>query len=588
MEGLFDHRPLSFWAVLIFYTLLLAGLSFYFTRFIKTSEDFFRASQQTPWWVSGLSFFMTAFSAAVFVGRASFAYRFGGLALLSVAVTLPTFMLGYWLFSKKWHRTGCATAVEFINKRFGAGVARFFIFTGVPIRILDNANRLYVTAVLVSLLFNCGLFYGVLITAVLAVLYTIMGGFLAMSVTDVIQALVMSIIVLVIAGLGYVAVGGFGGFMGQASPEFWSLSPDHPEYDVTFELCTGLVAIFSWNGFWSLVQRFVSVPTERDAQKVALTGGISFVLLFPLFTLPPMFASVLIPGLDTPALAETSYLRLAETLLPSSLLGLLCFAIFAATITSLNSELTVISQVIINDALKKRLRNVTEKSKLLLGRALILVTTVLCIVVAMNIRSFGGSFHYLILLMGMTTLPTFVPLIMGLLWPRTSGAGAVASFVIGLGTSIVLRFGFGQTISVMVAANFVATLGTFFACGWLLPVRGGKKAEVEALFVRLRTPRISDASAEEAGSHSGMRTLNLFRICGACMLLMTAGLLFCALGDLSTHATAIWVTLGLFLVSGVLLWFGSTIAKKLMPVPMAATGIASTPQSEPLPSTTSS
>lgn len=563
MEGLFEHRSLSFWAVLVFYTLLLVGLSFYFTRFIKTSEDFFRASQQTPWWVSGLSFFMTAFSAAVFVGRASFAYQFGGLALLSVAVTLPTFMFGYWFFSKRWHRSGCATAVEFINKRFGQNTARFFIFTGVPIRILDNANRLYVTAVLVSLLFNCSLFEGVLITAVIAVLYTIMGGFLAMSVTDVIQAIVMSIIVLVIAVVGYIKVGGMEGFLGSLPNEFWSLNPDHPEYNVQFELATGLIAIFSWNGFWSLVQRFVSVPTERDAQKVALTGGLSFVILFPLFTLPPMFAAVLIPELSTPQLAETSYLRLAATLLPASMLGLLCFALFAATVTALNSELTVISQVIVNDALKHRLRNASERFKLQLGRGLILLTTIICIIIAMQIRSFGGSFKYLVLLMGMTTLPTFAPLLLGLMFRRTSGTGAMLSFAVGLTTSILARFVFDQVISMMVLYNFITTVATFFICGWLLPLKGERKAVVDAIFVRLGTPGIGNATAAEVGSHSSMGQINVFRLCGICILLMTGGLFLCSLGDLITDTALVGSTLLLFLFAGLGLYFGPPLVKKI-------------------------
>jgi hypothetical protein len=139
----------------------------------------------------------------------------------------------------------------------------------------------------------------------------------------------------------------------------------------------------------------------------------------------------------------------------------------------------------------------------------------------------------------------------------------MAAFVAGLATSIVLRFGFGQTISVMIFSNFVVTLGTFMLFGWLAPVRGEKKLEVDALFQRLRTPRISDAAASAAGAQSGMRTLNLFRICGACILLMTGGLLVCSVGEIGAHGGTIGITLAMFFVSGVLLWFGTTIAKKL-------------------------
>ena len=557
MEGLFDQQPGSFWAVLILYTVLLAGLSFYFARFVKTSDDFFRASQHTPWWVAGLSFFMTAFSAAVFVSRASFAYRFGGLALLSVAVMLPTFILGYYLFSRKWHRAGCATAIEYIERRYGPRTARFFILTGVPIRILDNANRLYVTAVLVSVLFNCGLLQGIVVTAAIAVLYTITGGFLAVAVTDALQAFVMAIIVIVIAGLSYAYVGGLSNFLEQTASGYWSLSPNHPEYNIPFELTSGLVGIFSWNGYWSLVQRFVSVRTERDAQKVALTGGVALFLLFPLFALPPIFASVLVPGLDTAVLSETSYLRVAQMLLPASLLGLFCFALFAATITALNSELNVISQVLVNDALKRQLARASERTKLFLGRLIILIVTGLCMGMAMYIPKLGGSFHYLAVLLGMTSLPSFVPMLAGLLYRRTAGAGAIAAFIAGLSISALLRFGFESTIVVMIVGNFLATTGIYLLAGVFFPVRDAARLrEVNAMFERLRQPRIGDVDEGADTAPSGMGALNLFRICGVCLLLMAIAVLGCSLGHLDTHATSIAITFALFAATGVALWFG--------------------------------
>jgi Na+/proline symporter len=562
MQGLFGQQSVAFWAVLILYTALLAGLSFYFTRFVKTSDDFFRASQHTPWWVAGLSFFMTAFSAAVFVSRASFAYQFGGLALFSVVAMLPTFLLGFYLFSRKWHRAGCATAVEYIERRYGLRTARFFILTGVPIRILDNANRLYVTAVLVSLLFNCSLFQGVVITAAIAVLYTVTGGFLAVAVTDTLQAFVMAIIVVVIAGLSYVHVGGLGNFIASTPSDFWSLSPNHPEYNIPFELASGLVGIFSWNGYWSLVQRFVSVRTERDARKVALTGGVAYVLLFPLFALPPIFASVLVPGLDSATQAETSYLRIAQMLLPSSLLGLFCFALFAATITALNSELNVISQVLVNDAFKRTLARVSDRTRLLIGRMIVLVVTGFCMAVAMYIPDMGGSFRYLMILLGMTSLPTFVPLLGGLFFRRTAGAGAVAAFVAGLSTSAILRFGLEQTITVMVFANFVATAGVYLLAGWLFPVRDlQRRREVDAMFERLGRPNAGDVGLSEEAPTSGMGALNLFRICGVCLLLMAGVLLLCSFGSLATHGVSIGITIALFSATGLGLWWSARLAR---------------------------
>jgi len=470
MQSLLADKSASFWSVIILYNLLLIGISFYFARYVKNTDDFFRASKHTPWWISGMSFFMTAFSAAVFVSRASFAYQFGGLIIASIFTTLPTFLFGYFIFARKWHRSGCGTAIEFIEKRFNRTTAKVFIWTGIPIRILDNANRLYVTAVLIETLFGFGLVPSILITATAAVAYTIAGGFLAVTVTDTLQAIAMSIIVAVIAGLAYVATGGMDAYLAAVPHQYWSLWPDGVEYDLVFEVSAGLIAIFSWNGFWSLVQRYVSVATEKDACKVSLTAGVSFITLFPLFTLPPMFAVVLIPGLSGARETETSYILLAESLLPSSLLGLLTFALFAATITALNSEFNVISQVMINDGLRKFMGALTDRARLFWSRLIILISTACCVVIATNIPSMGGSFYYLVMVMGMTTLPTFVPILAGLLYRHTPPWGAVAAFGAGIITSLVTRLLLDATIANMVFANFTVTCGVFFGAGIFFPM----------------------------------------------------------------------------------------------------------------------
>src|SRR5690606_27789517 len=134
-------------------------------------------------------------------------------------------------------------------------------------------------------------------------------------------------------------------------------------------------------------------------------------------------------------------------------------------------ELNVISQVLVNDALKRQLARASERTKLFLGRLIILIVTGLCMGMAMYIPKLGGSFHYLAVLLGMTSLPSFVPMLAGLLYRRTAGAGAIAAFIAGLSISALLRFGFESTIVVMIVGNFLATTGIYLLAGVFFPVR---------------------------------------------------------------------------------------------------------------------
>ena len=526
MNGFIGQQGWVFWFVMASNAALLAGVSVYLAKYVKNTGDFFSGSNCTPWWVSGLSFFMTAFSASVFVANASFTYRHGMLSFLMVLFFFPVFLLGYLIFSRKWHRTGVSTAIEFIDTRYSSGASKFFIWTGIPIRILDNANRLYVTSVLLEVLLGLNLWTGILITSVITLVYTIFGGFLAVVATDAIQAVMMAVIVGVVAIVGYFRVGGAAALIEGLPQRFWDISPEGTDFNLVFVVAMTLVGLFSWNGYWSLVQRYVSVPTEKDAQKVALTSAVSYFFLFPLFFLPPLYAIILVPGLEGTD-TEHCYMMVAQMLLPACLLGFLCFSIFGATVTALNSELNVISQIAIQDVFKKGLKLSNDKTRLFIGRLIIVIVMVLCMVVAGFIRSFGGSFRYLIMLMSLTTLPTFVPLLYGLISKRTPAWGAVLSFCTGLTTGVICTFVLNIPTAQMVFINFAVTLATMIITGWLFPVSGERVAIVEELFTKIRTPGASDiiADGSEVKVNSRLITVtatSFFVIAGILLILSLA------------------------------------------------------------------
>lgn len=490
----------DFWWLMGGYGALLIGVSLYFTRMIKDSGDFYGSNGKTSFWFSGLSFFMTAFSASIFVANASIAYRHGTLNALLIVAQLPVFIAGYLFFSARWHSTGCATAIEFIGKRFGAACAKFFLWVGIPIRILETGNRLYVTAVLFEAILGLQLLIGSGITATVALLSTIGGGFLAVVVTDAVQAILLTLIVAILAVLSWNAVGGWEGFVDKTPAEYWSLATDSTGFGVPLIAAWAVVALFAWNGNWSLVQRFVSVPTRKDSRKVSVISGVSYYLLFPLIAVPAMAAVVLVPGLDTPQKAEYAYILVAKELLPSGLMAMLCFGLLGATITAVNADLNVMAQVIVQDMLKKRLANASERSKLMLGRLIMLGITIICTVLSLQIRSLGGAFQYLLMVLGMTTLPTFMPLLYGLLWPRGDGRAAITAFCAGIAISVILRFGFDASLATVILSNGIVTTLAYFISPLLLKGYHNEES-VRSLFTRMRTPDKTEQPTQAASEH---------------------------------------------------------------------------------------
>ncbi len=256
------------------------------------------------------------------------------------------------------------------------------------------------------------------------------------------------------------------------------------------------------------MQRFVSVPTERDAAKVSLMGGLAYYLIFPVLAIPPMLAAALLPELRGTSAVEHSYFLIAWELLPQGLLGMLCFGIFGATITALNSELNVMSQVIVKDGIRHWTRNLGEKAELLVGRIIICVLLVICVAVSVKIREFGGAFKFLTTLLGLTTLPIFIPILLGLIMRKADGRVCMLSFTAGLTTAIVLRFGLEAPMSVVIAGNGAVTFLTYWLLPYLLPAGEKCRERCASIFQRLKTRGISDHVTE--GSHQmNNRLLNV-------------------------------------------------------------------------------
>jgi len=522
MTTTFSHSlGAGFWVVVLSFTAVLAGISLYLARRVQSSDDFFRASGKASWWINGLSFIMSAFSASVFVANASLAYNRGSLNALLILAQLPVFVAGYMFFARLWHRSGVHTAVEFIDRRFGQRPAKFFLFSGIPIRILDNANRLYVTGVLIENLLGIPLWQAAAFAGIVAVLFTIGGGFLAVIVTDAIQALILAAISIVVAVAALIRVGGLSAWMAKVPGDYWSLRLEGSDIGLPLIIAWVFVGLFAWNGNWALVQRYVSVPTERDATKVTLVAGISYYIIFPLLAIPPMAAVVLLPQLQGTIGGERSYIMLAEMLLPASLLGLLSFAMLGTTVTAVASELNVLSQVIVENSLLRVLPRLSERSKLIIGRCLIVLIMLMCLAIALEIRKFGGAFKYLITILGMTSLPVYMPMLLGLLERRSPGWGAVGSCCAGIAVSLVMKFGFGSPLASIIFTNGLVTLAFYFIAAWMSPRQATAVPPAKAGHAKPLSPEALRKAAEQQNK-SFSRPIALSLVIMACVLLATS------------------------------------------------------------------
>ncbi len=201
-----------------FVVVLLVGL--YFNKRQTASQDYFAGGHQVSWWLAGISHYMSSFSAFTFIAYSQIAYLHGMVAISLFWVTAPACAVGGLLFARRWRRARVVTPVEFLEKRFNASVRQLFAWAGIPVKIFDDALKIFATALILSTSVGINLQTSILVCGIITVTYTLLGGLWALVVTDYIQFLMKIAAMLLLLPLCLVQVGGF-------SRGFHSLPPGH-------------------------------------------------------------------------------------------------------------------------------------------------------------------------------------------------------------------------------------------------------------------------------------------------------------------------------------------------------------------------
>ncbi len=121
---------------LLLYLVGLFAISSVSAKRTNSRQDMFAAGRSSPWWVAGLSGFMTMFSAATFVVWGGIAYELGLVAVaINTCYGIAALLAGYFV-AARWNRLNISTPAEFVRLRFGKTGLRFFTWIMLFKRIL--------------------------------------------------------------------------------------------------------------------------------------------------------------------------------------------------------------------------------------------------------------------------------------------------------------------------------------------------------------------------------------------------------------------------------------------------------------------
>lgn len=405
-------------------------------RRTKSQKEMFSAGRSSPWWASGLSGFMTMFSAGTFVVWGGIAYELGFVAVaINTCYGIAALLAGYFV-AGKWNRLGVSTPAEFVQLRFGNTGLHFFTWTMLIKRILGVSVSLYALAVLLVALVPMNLTWAIVLFGAIVVVYTMQGGLWAVLMTDVLQFIVLTVVVLMVAILMITGMDGVAAYKESVPEHFFN--PVGGKYGWFFLFGWVTIHFFMIGAEWAFVQRFLAVRSPREAKKSSYLFGIMY-LVTPLFwLLPPLLYRGQVEGVDK----EQAYILAAKSVLPPGVLGLMFAAMFSATASMVSSQLNVFAGVLTNDFYKAFYNPAaSEKTLVKTGRFFTLMLGGLLVFAAIMVPKMGGAEKLIISINSLLVVPLFAPTLWGLfskkIGIRDMITVALTSFTIGL----ALRFG---------------------------------------------------------------------------------------------------------------------------------------------------
>lgn len=466
--------PFVDYLVIGLYLVLMLGIGFYFTRFMKGGKDFFIGGNLIPWWVSGISLYMTMFSAWTFTGGASFVYHTGWFGLLYFGTWSVAFLIGFLMSAQRWRRTRITSPVEYIETRFNKPTHLFFSVYLVlsmlywPAHHLASLSKICAPTLFPgSMLAIDVMIVGVGITIML---YTFLGGLWAVAITDVVQFLILVVVCVVLIPAIFLSgeFASVGGLLERMPAlTFHHVLPDGTLYDHWYLL--GLIAANMFgNAVGDKAQRYYSVRDEREAIKV---GWLSFGLFLTaplLFGIPPLVGKVLWPeismlnyyaGVTKPD--ENIFIAVVLRYMPAGIVGFFLSAMMAASMSSMSGVWNTVSSIVSVDIFKNRFKPAaSEKETLLVGRISVSAFACVAILLALIIiHSDYGVFSFSNIFFGLTGVPSAIPMLLGIMTKKISRWSAMASVVAGVLMAslarFVLHYPLGQQFLITVAVTLL-------------------------------------------------------------------------------------------------------------------------------------
>jgi sodium/proline symporter len=458
--------------VMILYLILLIGIGFYFSkRANESSENYFIGGRTLGPWVTAMSAEASDMSGWLLMGLPGVAYWFGLSDAIWTAIGLAIGTYLNWLLVARRLRRysivagNAITIPEFLSNRFKENKKVILTIAAVFILVFFSvyAASCFVTfGKLFSTLFDVSYQPIMILGAFVVILYTLVGGFLAESFTDLVQAIVMILALTIVTIAGVSAAGGvsavienaksipgFFDFFGIASP---LVVDGVQQVSASGEALFGaagtygfltILSTLSWGlGYFGMPQvllRFMAIekPAQlKNSRRIAIVWCV--ISLFSAVAIGIIGRALYPTELLTQSSSETIFILMSTGLVPTLLAGLFLTGILAATMSSSDSYLLIASSAFAKNIYQGIMKkDATDKQVMMITRIALLVVAIAGVIIALD----ENSIIFKVVSFAWAGFgATFGPIMLfSLFWKKTTREGAIAGMLTGAGMVFIWK-----------------------------------------------------------------------------------------------------------------------------------------------------
>ena len=416
------------------YILAVMCIGLWVGRKKQDAEGYFLGGRGAIWPVIGFSLMAANLSGTSYVGIAGAGYS-NGIAVWNYEWIAAIVLLFFAVFILPFYlRAKLSTMPEFLERRYDRRARKVFsVFSVFTAMLIDSAGALFAGALTLSLLFPDMPLWSLIATiAFLAGVYVILGGLQAVMITDTIQGVLLLVVGAIIFFLVFSELGSWQAVQ-EAAPEggFTVAPPADDDFFPWPGIFTGALwlGFYYWTTNHMVVQKVLAAKSIDHGRWGALFAGFMQLPFLFLLVLPGVMGRAIYPELEE---QDQIWPALVFDYMPVGIRGLALAALIAALMSTIDSVLNGSASLVVNDFVKERKKDWSDKQFLVLSRVLVGLFMIVAALWAPLIGSFEGLVAYFQSFLGYITMPVVVVFLGGLFWARPGRHVAFWTLVIGV------------------------------------------------------------------------------------------------------------------------------------------------------------